>query len=43
MAKREASIDMILKLFCILEVMSKGTTRYRIQDENALCFLTRRL
>ena len=40
MAKREASIDMILKLFCILEVMSKGTTSYRIQDENALYFLT---
>ena len=40
MAKREASIDMILKLFCILEFMSKGTTSYRIQYENALYFLT---
>jgi putative transposase len=39
MAKREASIA-ILEFFCVLEVMSKGTTSYRIQDENALYFLT---
>jgi hypothetical protein len=40
MAKQEASIDRILKLFSILVFMSKGTTSYRIQDENGLYFLT---